>query len=208
MGKPKLRRLDLKVIQDQKGASAVLDPLRLRILEGLKLPGSASTLSREFHIPRQKINYHIRELEKHGFVEPVEERKKGNCVERIVRATARSYLISPETLGSLASDPEMIGDAFSASYLVALAAQTIQDLAYLRPKAEAKGKKFPSFTLQTEIRFASAENRYAFLTELSNTLGRLTAKYHDEKTQGGRLFRVFLGSYPAITNKDPKEKKS
>jgi hypothetical protein len=202
-----VRQPNLNVIQDQKRASAVLDPLRLRILEGLKKPGSASTLAREFQIPRQKINYHLRELEKHGFVEPVEERKKGNCVERIVRATARSYLISPEALGSLSADPEMLEDAFSASYLVAVAARAIQEIAFLRNKAEEHKKKLPTFTLQTEIRFSSAENRYSFLTELSNAVGRLTAKYHDEKADGGRLFRLVLGSYPAIT-KQSKEKKS
>ena len=33
-------------------------------------------------------------------------------------------------------------------------------------------------------------------------LGRLIAKYHDEKVPGGRRFQVFLGSYPTITKKE------
>ena len=37
------------------------------------------------------------------------------------RATARSYLISPEALGGLGSDPDEIRDRLSAAYLVATA---------------------------------------------------------------------------------------
>ena len=44
---------------------------------------------------------HLHELEKEGFVEFVEQRPKGNCLERVVRATARSYVISPAALGLL-----------------------------------------------------------------------------------------------------------
>jgi hypothetical protein len=52
------------------------------------------------------VNYHLRELETQGLVELVEERRRGNCVERIVRATAKSYVVSAEALATLASDPD------------------------------------------------------------------------------------------------------
>jgi hypothetical protein len=47
-------------------------------------------------LPRQQVGYHLRALEQAGLVELVEERRKGNCIERIVRAAACSYVISPE----------------------------------------------------------------------------------------------------------------
>jgi DNA-binding transcriptional ArsR family regulator len=35
-------------------------------------------------------NYHLRALERHALVELVEERRKGNVTERMMRATAAS----------------------------------------------------------------------------------------------------------------------
>lgn len=201
-----MNQSSVNLIQDTKSAHALLNPLRLQILEKLRKPGSASSLARHFNLPRQKINYHLRELEKKGLLEQIGEKRKGNCIERIVRATAKSIIINPEALGSLATDPEKIKDKFSSTYLVAVAAQAIRELAILRTRAEKAKKRLPTFTLQTEIRFASADELNAFTEELSNTVAKLTAKYHDEKSRGGRLFKFILGSYPAITKSEEAEK--
>ena len=56
-------------------------------------------------LPRQNVNYHLKALERHGLVELVEERKKGNMTERMLRATALSYAISPAALGGVQPDP-------------------------------------------------------------------------------------------------------
>lgn len=189
-------------VDDAARASALLNPLRLQILEKLREPDSASGLARVMNLPRQKLNYHLRELEKHGLVEPVEERKKGNCVEKIVRAAARYYLISPEALGNLATDPGEIQDRLSSTYLVAVATRTIRDLAVLRARAEKAGKKLATFTLEMNVRFASAADQHAFTAKLTNAVAKLAAKYHDEKVPGGRLYKFVVGSYPAITKKE------
>ncbi|MGH7494230.1 MAG: ArsR/SmtB family transcription factor [bacterium] len=186
-------------VEDAGRAAAMLNPLRLQILEKLREPDSASGLARQMKISRQKINYHLRELEKHRLVEQVEERKKGNCVERIVRATARHYLISPEALGNLAADPDQMQDRFSSTYLVAVAARAIRDLAELRSRAEQAGKQLATFTLETNIRFASVADLNAFAEELTHAVARLTAKYHNERAPRGRIFKCIVGSYPAIT---------
>jgi hypothetical protein len=142
------------------------------------------------------VNYHLRELEKHSLVELVKEQRKGNCTERILRTTARYYVISPETLGALAARPEEIQDRFSSAYLMALVSRVLQDLGILRSRARAAHKKLATFSLQTEVRFASPEDRHAFSEELAEQVARLTAKYHDERAKGGRRFRFFLGAYP------------
>src|SRR5579862_8354674 len=80
--------LPIEVVQGPERAAALLDPVRLRILEGLAEPDSAAGVARRLGLPRQRVNYHLHELEKHELVRFVEERRKGNCVERIVRATA------------------------------------------------------------------------------------------------------------------------
>lgn len=185
------------VIERKKAAAAVLHPVRGRILAELREPDSAAGLARRLDLPRQKLNYHLRQLEKEGLVELVEERRKGNCTERVVRASARSYLISPATLGPLASDPDKLRDKFSAAYLVALAARAIRDIARLSRGAAKAGKRLPTLSLQTEIRFASARAQNRFAEELSTHVAQLTAKYHDESAPRGRPFRLFVGSYPA-----------
>ena len=113
--------LDIAVIEDPAAAEASLDPIRTRILRELAEPASATQLAGRVGLPRQKVNYHLKALERHGLVELVEERRKGNVTERVLQATAASYLISPAALASVAPDPRRFADRFSAFWLLALA---------------------------------------------------------------------------------------
>jgi DNA-binding transcriptional ArsR family regulator len=199
----------IEVIRAAEKAAAILSPSRLSLLENLREPDSAAGLARRMGLPRQRINHHLRELEKAGLLELVEERRKGNCIEKILKSRARYYLISPEALGPLsAMEPETMRDRFSWSYLVAVAAKAVRDLATLRRRADRARKKLSTFTLQTEVRFASPQARNAFTEELSNTVARLAAKYHDEKTEEGRRFTFFLGAYPTITKTENDEEQT
>jgi DNA-binding transcriptional ArsR family regulator len=188
----------MQTVQDAGRAGVLLDPVRMRLLEQLREADSAAGLARRMGMPRQKVNYHLRALEKEGFIELVEERRKGNCMARVVRATARSFVIDPAVLGKLGADPGQFQDRFSAAYLVAVAAKTIRNVAGLRNRAEIAGERLATFTLETEVRFASAADRAAFVEELTTGIARLAAKYHDEQTPGGRRFQFVLGGYPAV----------
>ncbi len=184
------------VIEEPRRAQALLQEVRIQILEHLAEPGSAAALARRLDLPRQRVNYHLRELEAQRLVELVEERRKGTVVERIYRRTGQSYAISTAALGSLGSSPEDIQDRFSSAYQIALASRAIRELAVLKAGAEADKKKLPTFALEVDVRFASAETRSAFAEELAATVADLVRKYHDEKARGGRVFRFYLGSYP------------
>jgi DNA-binding transcriptional ArsR family regulator len=177
-------------------AAVLLRPLRTRILEMLVEPQSAATVARRLSVARQKVGYHLKELEKQGFVELVEERKSGNCVERIVRVTSRAYLVSAEALGSLAQGALEATDRFSAAYVVAIASRAISELANMRRAADEAGKRLATLTLETEIRFASAAERGAFAAELAHEIARLTAKYHDASAPRGRTHRIVSFAYP------------
>ncbi len=189
----------VKLLGETGQAEAILHPVRRQVLSLLAKPDSASGLARALNLPRQRVNYHLRELETQGLLEFVEERKRGNCTERIVRATARSYLIDPALLGSLAANPDEIADKFSSTYLVALAAKTISDVAELRRRAERAEKKLPTLSLLSEVRFETPTDQVAFTTELTVAISRLAAKYHNEHCEGGRTFRFVMSAYPAIT---------
>ena len=189
--------MPMELVDESPRAASLLNPMRLRILDALREPGSATTVAKELGLARQKVNYHLRELEKAGFLEEVEERRSGNCIERIVRAKATHYLINPDVLGRLAADGAAVEDRFSSAYLIALAAGAIRDVAAAQQKAARAKKRVATFTLQTDVRFATAEERRAFTEELANCMARLVAKYHDDETAGGRTFRFLIGAYPA-----------
>src|SRR4051794_36527091 len=114
--------LDVQVIRDPAAAVA-LDPVRSRLLAELAAPASAAALAARLGIPRQKINYHLGTLEAHDLVEVAETRKWGGLTERLMVATASSYIVSPAAMGRVAADPERQVDRLSASYLIALAAR-------------------------------------------------------------------------------------
>jgi DNA-binding transcriptional ArsR family regulator len=198
----------VQVLQSAGAAEKLLKPDRLRMLEMLGEPDSATGLARRLKLPRQTVNYHLRELEKEGFVELVEEKLKGNCMERFVRATARSYVISPVALGALGTDSAALRDKFSAAYLVSAAARTIRDVSILRSRADKAGKKLATLTVETEVRFANAGARQQFAEELINAVARLAMKYHQEDAKDGRSFRFLVGSYPTITKQEPVDQAS
>src|SRR5689334_21480438 len=159
--------LDVAVIDDPEAAEASLDPIRARLLAALAEPGSASTLAARAGVSRQRVNYHRRALERHGLVELVEERRKGNMTERVMLATAASYVISPAALAAVAPDPDRSPDQLSARWLLALAARMVGELGELIGRATRAKRRLATFGIDTEVRFASAADRAAFAAQLS-----------------------------------------
>jgi DNA-binding transcriptional ArsR family regulator len=195
------------VIADPAAAEASLDPIRARLLAELAAePGSASTLAPRLGLTRQKANYHLRALERHGLVELVEERRKGNCTERVLRATAASYVISPSALSGVAPDPSREPDQRSSRWLLAVAGRLVREVGDLIAGSSAAGKPLATLGIDSEIRFKSAKDRAAFASELATTVNALVAKYHDEAAPGGRRHRFVVALHPTITH--PEEPKS
>jgi DNA-binding transcriptional ArsR family regulator len=191
--------LDVAVIDDPAAAEAALEPARARLLAQLTEPRSAAMLAAAAGLPRQKVNYHLRTLERHGLVELVQERRKGNVTERLLQATAASYVISPAALAAVAPDPARAPDRLSARWLLALAAQLVRDVGDLITGADRAQKKLATFATDGRVRFASAADRAAFTAELMQAVTALVAKYHDERADGGRDHRLVIAIHPAVT---------
>src|SRR6266508_4333215 len=191
--------LEVAVIEDPAAAAVSLDPIRARLLAELAEPASATTLAGRAGLPRQKVNYHLKALERHGLVQLVEERRKGNCTERVLRATAASYVISPEALAMVQPDPARSPDQLSARWLLALAARLVRDVGTLITGATAARRRLATFGIDTEIRFASAADRAAFAEELASAVTTLVGRYHDETAEGGRWHRLVVALHPSIT---------
>jgi DNA-binding transcriptional ArsR family regulator len=190
---------EVAVIEDPAAAEVTLDPVRAGLLAALVEPGSASTLAALVGLPRQKVNYHLRTLEKHGLVELVEERRKGNCTERIMQATAASYVISPSALSAVAPDPLDSPDHLSARWLMALAARLIRELGRLIAGANAANRPLATYAADAEVTFATAADRAAFATELQDAVADLVRRHHGENAPAGRKHRVIVALHPAIT---------
>jgi DNA-binding transcriptional ArsR family regulator len=188
---------DLCVIDDPASASVALDPVRSRLLAELRAPMSAAALAGRMGMPRQKVNYHLRTLEEHGLVRVDSKRRWGGLTERRLVATASAYVVSPGALGPLAADPARGMDRLSASYLVALAARVVREVGQLLRRSEELNKRLATLSIDTEVRFRSAEDRAAFSHELTTAIAALMSRYHDESAPGGRRHRLVIGAYPA-----------
>src|SRR5262245_15715771 len=123
--------LDIRVIDDPAAASAALDPVRNRLLSELREPASAAALANRVGLPRQKVNYHLRTLESHGLVQVASERRWGGLTERLLVATASSYVVSPGALGPVAADPEREMDRLSSCVMIALVDRFERELLYV-----------------------------------------------------------------------------
>ena len=188
---------DLEVIDDPAAAVVALDPIRARLLAELAEPGSAASLAHRVGLTRQKVNYHLRALEAHGLVRPVEERRWGGLVERRVVATATSYVVSPAALGEAASDPARATDRLSARYVIALAARVVREVGEMLRASKLQGKHLATLAIDTEVRFRSPAERAAFTEELTQAIAKLAAHYHDAVAPGGRAHRVVLVAHPS-----------
>jgi len=184
---------EVAVIEDPAAAEASLDPIRAKLLAALAEPESATTLAGRVGLPRQKVNYHLRALERHGLVELVEERRKGNVTERVLRATASSYVISPTALAAVAPDPAKAPDRLSARWLLALAARLVREVGALVTGATKAQQRVATFAIDGEIRFANAADRAAFAEELAQSVTTLVGRYHSES---GRDHRLLVAIHP------------
>ncbi|WP_179281942.1 ArsR/SmtB family transcription factor [Streptosporangium subroseum] len=188
---------DIAVIEDPAAAEVSLDPIRARLLAELSEPGSATMLAAKVGLSRQKVNYHLKTLEAHGLVEMIEERRKGNVTERIMRATAASYVISPIALASVEPDPARSPDQLSAGWLLAVAARLVRDVGALITGAAQARKRVATFAIDGEVRFASAADRAAFVQELTGAVTALVSKYHEESAERGRDHRIVVAVHPS-----------
>ncbi|WP_437930170.1 helix-turn-helix domain-containing protein [Sorangium sp. So ce291] len=198
--------LDVDVIEDPAAAAAALEPVRSRLLSELAAPASAAALAARLGIARQKINYHLRALEAHGLVRVAETRRWGGLTERLLVASAASYVVSPGALGPAAADPARTADRLSASYLIALGARVVREVSDLVRRAREADKHLATLAIDTEVRFRSPAERAAFSHELTRAVTSLVARYHDESAPGGRPHRLVIVAHPTPTPNETSRK--
>jgi len=178
---------------------ARLSPLRRRVLAELREPASATALAARLGASRQSVNYHVRELERAGLVELVEERRRRGFTERVVRARARAVVADPEVIGDLDAVAET-EDRFAADALLALTAGSLGDVAAMRERASAQGRRLVTFAIEADVAFERPADIERFADALAERIAELAAEFSSGRSR--RRFRLIAGAYPK-----PKEER-
>lgn len=178
----------------RRAACILLHPLRPRILALAREPVSASELARRLGQPRQRVNYHVRQLAREGLLEAVGQQRRRNMVEQPYQASARAYIVATGVLGEAAHHPAVAQDDAAAEQLVALCSRAQHDLARLIDAADDAGVRVRTISLHGDVSFQSAAQRAAFMRELTGAINGVVARYNDAGSGGA--FRFLLGCYP------------
>jgi DNA-binding transcriptional ArsR family regulator len=199
----------LDLVREPAQAAILLHhPLRLKILAALLEPDSATGVARRMKLPRQTVNYHVRELARARLLARAGRRRRRHLFEQCYVATARGYVLSPELLGKLAADPAQVADTFSAKYLLGLASKLQSELARSAELAAAAGQRLATLSINTELRFTSPEQRAAFTEELQRSFIEVAGRHSSPFTKAdgsaaeGRPFRLVVGCYPIPPARD------
>jgi len=194
--------IGLEAVETFRRAGALLHPLRSRLLALAREPSSATEMARRLGLPRQRVNYHVRELEKAGLLRAAGRRRRRNLIEQRYVATARSYTLSPDLLGPLAPDWRNIQDTGSADYLLALAEQVRSDVGRSAQEAAAAGKRLATLSVKSQFRFETPEQRLRFAEAIRQAIVEVIARHstpnlrENGRPGRGRPYRLVLACYP------------
>lgn len=202
--------VEVESVGDLERAGALLSPLRLSILEHAREPASATVIAARLGESRQKIHYHVKALEKARFLRPTEQRRRGNLLEQLYVATARSYVLDPRLTAPLDADPATIAERESAARLLSLAGRTQSEVARAHEQAQARGKSLPTLSIDARVGFTSAAQRAAFARALrdavTDVVGRFAASAEGtDEGDRARPYRLLVACHPIPPEGDAPE---
>jgi len=193
-------------VREPERAAILLTPLRLEILEKAREPRSASDIAGELGLPRQRVNYHVKELARGRFLRKAGQVRRRNFYEQRYRASARSYLVAPEVLGPVAAGLTAPRDRTSAAYLLAATARLQGEVCRAADQAAAAGRRLATLSLDADLRFESAEQRDRFTRALRDAVAGVIAEHaspalaSDGSPGAGRPYRLVIGCHPVPTD--------
>jgi DNA-binding transcriptional ArsR family regulator len=180
-------------IRDPSVLQALCHPTRVAMLEALREPASAAAVARQLGQPRQRVNYHLKALAEAGLVEQVGTRQQGNFVESLYRAAARSFLVSPEVAWADPRRLEVLKSQHALESLVAIGQRLQRDAVVLLDRATFDGEQVASAAVSAEVRFATPQDRAAFMREYLETTRELLDRHGNQQ---GAPYRVVLAVHP------------
>ncbi len=184
-------------ILESDALAAMASPIRQRLLESLSVPDSASGLARRFDMSRQRIGYHMRDLERAGCIELAGQRQQRGLTEKLYRTRPLAFVSAPPRV-----DEPARRDRFAWATLVNLAARMLWHLVSLRRRADAAGKRLATLALEAEVFFDSPAERKAFSEALISAVEGVVRDHEKPRSEKSRGFRLVLGAYPQPEKRD------
>jgi DNA-binding transcriptional ArsR family regulator len=186
-----------KILEPQE-LGAMASPFRQQLLESLATPDSASGLARRYEMSRQRIGYHMRDLERAGCIEITGERQHRGLKEKLYRTRPMVYAFAPPS-----DEQRQRQDQFSWAALVDLVARTLWDLMSLRRKADAQGKRLATLAIEADLYFETPAQRKAFTESLIDAVEDVVRDHEQPKSETARAFRLVIGAFPKPAKKEP-----
>jgi len=193
-----MKQEDIEYLTELDRVTVLLHPLRLQIMELAIEETSGTEAARQLGLPRQMVNYHVTALEKAGFLVRVGDVRRRNMVERRLRSSARSYLISPDILGSLSGARRRPPDPASRSALLSLTARIQSELGATSHTQPGTTAGPPVLSYSSKLQFSSDDSRTAFIRALGESLVAIVRDFSAPIQAGGskQQYGLLLGLYP------------
>jgi DNA-binding transcriptional ArsR family regulator len=183
-------------------ASALINPLRGEILAQLKQPGSATEVAKKLNETPQRINYHLKTLQKVGLVTKVGSRQVRNLVEVLYQSIAKTFLLA-ETLSISKETIQKIKDQGSLLHLIHTSERIKKDALLLMEQSD-ENEVIPSASLQMQVNLENETTREQFVEDYVSLVKDLVKKYQSNKQQA-HPYQVILSVYPDLNQRSEHE---
>lgn len=184
---------DRYYIESPEQATVLLNPIRGEIIAQLLEPGSAAEVARTLGETAQRINYHLKALEKAGLVQRVGTRQVRNLVEVLYRSIAKTFVLA-DCLSMKPETVQKLKDQSSLAHLVTTSERIRRDAMLLMEQSDV-GQEIPSATLQLQVHLSNEQQRQAFIEEYAAMVKQLVERYAAGKDEN-EAYQVLLAVYP------------
>lgn len=198
--KPDIAKTYLIELPEQ--ASALINPLRAEILSQAKEPRSATEIAKLLQETPQRINYHIKMLEKVNLVRRVGTRQVRNLVEVLYQSIAHTFLLAE----SLSIAPHLIQkmkDQGSLMHLIHTSERMKKDALLLMEQSEQE-EEIPSASIQMQLHLTNEEQRKQFIDDYVEMVKQLIGKYQS-KSMDSTPYQVLVAIYPELVTRSDQD---
>lgn len=179
----------IQIVHTREQLKTISDPLRVQILILLiEKEYTGQQLSEVLEIPRSKVHYHLKALEKVDFIELIREEVKGGNVLKFYRAVALSFLPGAELFP--------YADEISQANRIALiqTMDRVKERVINAPsKAFFEDDRYSTSMIQTEVNLTKQQ-----FEKISNKINEVFDELHlmekeNESNPNTRMY--YLGSF-------------
>lgn len=179
------------VIDHIEQLRVLLTPPRVDLLRLMGRERTCTDIGKALSMSPQKVYYHIKTLEKAGFVRKEREKRINGIMQGYYRSSASAVSVSPRLVAALGGARRLTSDV-SLSRLLDMADQLTRDVQRLADEAESPA----SFSVDARISLPAPEQRGAFRREVEAAIKSIARRY-GTGDETGDVFRLMLTCYKA-----------